>query len=74
MRRFDFKQYETTRSFGESIYSGKIRIDEAENDQTNLLENIVNFDSKYRPRSKEDKVKKTFSKCKCSLWRSIINS
>ena len=74
MRRFDFKQYETTRSFGESIYSGKIRIDEAENDQTNLLENIVNFDSKYRPRSKEDKVKKNFSKCKCSLWRSIINS
>ena len=67
MRRFDFKQYETTSSFGESIYSGKIRIDEAENDQTNLLENIVNFDSKYRPRSKEDKVKKNFSKCKCSL-------
>ena len=67
MRRFDFKRYETTRSFGESIYSGKIRIDEAENDQTNLLENIVNFDSKYRPRSKEDKVKKNFSKCKCSL-------
>ena len=67
MRRFDLKQYETTRSFGESIYSGKIRIDEAENDQTNLLENIVNFDSKYRPRSKEDKVKKNFSKCKCSL-------
>ena len=27
---FDFQQYETIRSFGESIYTGKINMDEAE--------------------------------------------
>ena len=35
--KYDFQQYETIRSFGESIYTGKINIDEAEMDQSNLL-------------------------------------
>ena len=30
----DFQQFETTRSFSYSIYTGKINIDEAEMDQT----------------------------------------
>ena len=29
----DFQQYQTIRSFGESIYNGKINIDEGEMDQ-----------------------------------------
>ena len=45
-------------SFGESIYTGKINVNEAKIDQTNLLENIVKFDKKFRPRSNEDKDKK----------------
>ena len=36
--KYDFQQYETIRSFGESIYSGKISIHEADMDQINLLE------------------------------------
>ena len=58
-----------TKSFGESIYTGKINIDEAEMNQSNLLENMVKFDEKSRPRKKEDKKekKKNFGKCKCSL-------
>ena len=59
-----------TKSFGESIYTGKINIDEAEMNQRNLLENMVKFDEKSRPRKKEDKKekkKKNFGKCKCSL-------
>ena len=36
--KYDFKQYETIRCFGESIYFGKINIRKAEIDQTNLLE------------------------------------
>ena len=32
-----FNNYETIRSFGENIYSGKISILEANMDQTNLL-------------------------------------
>ena len=41
------------RSFGESIYPGKITTDEAEEDQSNLLKNIVEFNKKSRPRTKE---------------------
>ena len=36
---YDFQQYDTIRSFGNSIYNGKINIDEAEKDQGNLLKN-----------------------------------
>ena len=36
----DFQHFKTTRS-----YTGKITIDEAEMDQSNLLENIVKFNT-----------------------------
>ena len=48
--RYDIQQSETVRSFGDSIYNGKISIDEAEMEQTNLVENIVDFSNKSRPR------------------------
>ena len=54
---FDFQQFETLKSFGDSIYNGKISIDEADIEQTNLLENIVNFSNKSRPRSKKVRIK-----------------
>ena len=40
---YDIQQFETIRSFGDSIYTGKININQAEMDQTTLLENIVEF-------------------------------
>ena len=40
---YDFQQYDTIRSFGDNIYPDKINVDEAEMDQTNLLENILEF-------------------------------
>ena len=40
------------RSFGDSIYSGKINIDEVEMDQTNLLESMVKFNNKSKPKNK----------------------
>ena len=57
---FDFQQYEMIKSFGESIYTSKINIDKPEIVQTNLVEIMVNFNNKSRPKSKEDKVKKIF--------------
>ena len=54
---YDFQQFETIRSFGDSIYTGKISIDEAEMDQTNLLRNSIRSNNKSRLRSKEDKDK-----------------
>ena len=55
--KFYFRQFETRRSFGDSIYNGKISLDEVEMEQTNLLENIVDFSNKSRPRLKKDKDK-----------------
>ena len=36
---YDFQQYETVRSFGDSIYIRKANIVKAEEDQNNLLKN-----------------------------------
>ena len=46
------------RSFGESVYTGKINIDKAEMDQSNLLKTLVEFNEKSRPRTTEGKDKK----------------
>ena len=55
---FDFQQFETIRSFGDSIYNGKVNIKEAEIKQTNLLENIINFSNKSRSKTNKQKDKK----------------
>ena len=47
---YDFQQYETIRSFGESIYTSKASIVEAEEDESNLLKNLVEFNIKSRPK------------------------
>ena len=52
---YHFQQYETMRSFGESIYALKPRIFEAEKDQSNLLKKLVEFNNKSRPRTKVGK-------------------
>ena len=51
--KYDFQQYKTIRSSGASIYAGKISTDEAEEDQSNLLKYIVEFNEKRRPKTKE---------------------
>ena len=53
---YDFQQYETKRSFGETIYTGIIII--AEEDQSNLLQHSINFNNKSRPKNIAGKDKK----------------
>ena len=55
---YSFQQFEAIKSFVDSIYTGKINIEEAELDQSNLLENIVKFNNKSKPKTKEGKDKK----------------
>ena len=55
---YDFQQFETIRSFGHSIYTGKINIQRAEMNQSNLLENIRKFNSKSKLKTKEGKAEK----------------
>ena len=40
-------------------YPGKISVHKNEMDQTNLLENMVKFNNKSKPKTKENKDKKT---------------
>ena len=55
---FNFQQFETKRSFGNSIFNGKIALGEANKNQSNVQENILEFNNKARPRSKADKQRK----------------
>ena len=56
--KYDFQQYETIKSFSESIYTSKINTDEAEMDQSNLLKNLVEFNERSRPKKAKGKDKK----------------
>ena len=55
---FAFRIFKTLRSFGDDIYSGKITINEANQEQADLVEYILNFNNKARPKSKDDKKNK----------------
>ena len=55
---FDFKSFKTIRSFGENIYSHKIRINEANQEQADLVEYVLNFNNKARPKNRDDKKNK----------------
>ena len=52
---FDFRMFKTIRSFDDDIYSGKITINEADQEQSDLVEYVLNLDQKARPKNKDDK-------------------
>ena len=52
---FKFNVFKTIRSFGENIYDSKITINEADQERADLLEYILNFNNKARPKNKNEK-------------------
>ena len=52
------KYLDSLQQFQHSIYTGKSNIDETEIDQSNLLENVVEFNNKSKPKAKERKTEK----------------
>ena len=62
---FDFRMFKTIRSFGDDIYSTKITINEADPEQSDLVQYILNFYNKTRPKNKDDKKNKK---------KNVINS
>ena len=56
---FDFRMFKTIRSFGDDIYSSKITINEADQEQSDLIDYIIDFNNKTRPKNKDDKKTKT---------------
>ena len=55
---FDFNAFEKVRYFGENIYSSQITINEADQEQADLLEYTLNFNNKARPKKKDVKKNK----------------
>ena len=53
-----FWDFETIRYFGDNIYTCKITMNKSERDQSNLLENMVEFNDNSWPQSKEGKTKR----------------
>ena len=53
---FDFRTFKTTRSFGDDIYRSKIRINDAGQEQSDLVGYILNFNNKTRPKNKDDNI------------------
>ena len=55
---YSFKNFQTIRTFGKDIYDGTIKLEEADEYQTNLLVEIMNFKKNTKPRSPEKKQEK----------------
>ena len=73
---YDFYQYETITYFGDDIYTGKINVDEAKMNQSNLLKDLIELINKPNLTRKKGKIKKKryLWRCICSIWRSRINT
>ena len=52
------KIFQIIRTFGEDIYNGEITLEEADNDQSNLLNEIKNFKYKTEPKSDKKRQEK----------------
>ena len=62
------KSESTVRSFGGSIFNGKISVSEANKKQRCFLNAISHFNSKVRPISKADKEKNDTCYSACTLY------
>ena len=47
---YDFRKFNTIRTFGKNIYEVKINLEEADKDQLDLLNEIKKFSEKTRPK------------------------
>ena len=55
---YSFKNFQTIKTFGKDIYEGKITFEEANEYQTDLLTEIMNFRKNTKPSSQEKKQQK----------------
>ena len=51
----DFRKFNKIRTFGEDIYNGRITLEEADEDQSDLADKIDEFTEKTRPKSDKKK-------------------
>ena len=56
--KYSFKNAQTIKTFGRDIYEGKIALEKANEYQTNLLAQIIDFRANMKPKSQEKKQEK----------------
>ena len=54
----DFRNFRTIRTFGINIHNGEITLEEADEDQSKLVDEIEIFNNKTRPQNANKKKKK----------------
>ena len=54
---YDFRNLRTIRTFGRDIYEGRISLEKADEDQSNLMNEIRNFNTKTRLQNDDKKTK-----------------
>ena len=55
---YNFKEFQTIRTFGEDFYNGEISLDEADEYQSDLADKINDFIKETKPHTKEEKKEK----------------
>ena len=55
---YNFKEFQTIRTFGEDIYNGEISLGEADEYQSDLADKINDFVKKTKPHTEEKKQEK----------------
>ena len=55
---YSFQNFQTIKTFGSDIYSGKITLKKTDEDQASLLVEIMNFKKKTKPQDPGKKKKK----------------
>ena len=58
---YDFRKFQTIRTFGKGIYDGKITLEDAEKDKTDLMNEIKNVYDKTRPKTIKKTRKRNYS-------------
>ena len=48
---YDFRKFNTIRTLGKDIYNGKITLEEADESQSDFLNEIKTFNEKTRPKT-----------------------
>ena len=65
---YDFRKFNKIRTFGEGIYDGKITLEEADKNQSHLIDEIENFNDKTRPKNYKKKKKKKILLIICLIF------
>ena len=68
---YSFKNFQTIKTFGRDIYEGKITLEKANEYQTDLLAEIIDFKKNTKPRSQEKNKKKELFFKTCIIFLRV---